>query len=305
MTGATRGLGKVAAIKLLQDAPDVHLVAIARAGAAVADELREASGNPHVASVSADLASLDSVRAATARIGETLDRSAVPPLAGFVGNAGVQLLRATDASDDGTEATFAINVLANHVLIDGLKDHFTAPARIVITTSDTHFGDFKHNMGMVPAPIWRAPNALATPGSAERADGVAAGRTAYATSKLAVVYLVHGLARRLPPGVEIFSFNPGLVPGTGLQRDAGAITRFAFARLMPAMTLTPYARTMKVSGADLAAAAIGPEPGPSGSYINGHAVEPSAPASYDPEREDALWDELTRLAARASLALAA
>ena len=45
---------------------------------------------------------------------------------------------------------------------------------------------------------------------------------------------------------------------------------------------------MKISGADLAAAAIGPEPGPSGAYINGAAVEPSAPASYDPEREDAL-----------------
>lgn len=305
MTGATRGLGKVAAIELLRDAPEVHLVAIGRPGAAIAGELSEASGNPHVSDVTADLASVGSVRAATARIREDLDRATLPPLAGFIGNAGVQVLRATDASVDGTEMTFAVNVLANHVFIDGLRDHFTAPARIVITTSDTHFGDFKHNLGMVPAPEWRAPSALATPGSAERADGVVAGRTAYATSKLAVVYLVHALARRLPPGVEIFSFNPGLVPGTGLQRDAGGITRFAFSRLMPVMTLTPFARTMQVSGADLAAAAIGPRAGPSGSYINGATVEPSAPASYDPEREEALWDELTRLAERPAVSLAA
>ncbi len=110
--------------------------------------------------------------------------------------------------------------------------------------------------------------------------------------------------RRSYGGVEIFSFNPGLVPGTGLQRDAGAITRFAFNRIMPIMTLTPYARSMKVSGADLAAAAIGPAPGPSGSYINGKTVEPSSPASYDPEREDALWDELERIAGHPSVALA-
>jgi NAD(P)-dependent dehydrogenase (short-subunit alcohol dehydrogenase family) len=72
MTGATRGLGNIAAIKLLQDAPDVHLLVLARSdGAGVADDLRQASGNPHVSSVTADLASLDSMRAAAAVIRET------------------------------------------------------------------------------------------------------------------------------------------------------------------------------------------------------------------------------------------
>lgn len=305
MTGATRGLGRLAAINLLHDNPDLHLVVVARSnGTAVAEELREASGNPHVTTVTGDLASLDSLHAAGATIREQLDRSKLPRLAGFVGNAGLQLLRATGDTVDGFEMTFAVNVLANYVLVEELREHFASSARIVITTSDTHFGDFKHNMGMVPGPVWRDPSDLARPGSAKKADGVVAGRTAYSTSKLAVVYLVHGLARRLPAGVEIFSFNPGLVPGTGLQRDAGAITRFAFTRIMPVMTLTPYARRMKVSGADLAAAAIGPAPGPSGSYINGKALEPSSPASYDPDREDALWNELRRIAGRPSAALA-
>jgi NAD(P)-dependent dehydrogenase (short-subunit alcohol dehydrogenase family) len=134
-------------------------------------------------------------------------------------------MRATDAT---VETTFAVNVLANHVLIGELREHFLPPARIVITTSDTHFGDFKHNMGMVPGPVWREPSELATPGSADKADSARAGRIAYSTSKLAVVYYVHGLARRLPAGVEVFSFNPGLVPGTGLQRDADAISRILF-----------------------------------------------------------------------------
>jgi hypothetical protein len=55
---------------------------------------------------------------------------------------------------------------------------------------------------------------------------------------LAVIYLVHALSRRLPDGVRVFSFNPGFVPGTGLARDGGAVSRFAFRRVMPAMTHT-------------------------------------------------------------------
>ena len=122
--------------------------------------------------------------------------------------------------------------------------------------------------------------------------------TAYSTSKLSLIYLVHGLARRLPAGIAVFSFNPGLVPGTGLVRDSGAVTRFLFRRVLPIMTLTPFARTRANSGADLAAAATGPLTAESGSYINGAKIERSSPESYDPGREDALWDELTQLTTR-------
>lgn len=297
MTGATRGLGKVAAIKLLRQAPEVHLVVIARNGAAaVVQELRQASGNPHVSAVTADLTSLASIRAAATEIKDQLDRKVLPPLTGFIGNAGLQLLRATDASADGIEATFAVNVLANYVFVEELRERFTASARIVFTTSDTHFGDFKHNMGMVPAPRWRDPKALAGPGTADKADGAVAGRTAYSTSKLALIYLTHALATRLPAGIKVYSFNPGLVPGTGLVRDSGAISRFAFRRIMPLLTVTPYARSVKVSGADLAHAAINPLAADSGAYLNGAQAQRSSAQSYDLNRENALWDELTHLA---------
>lgn len=275
----------------------MHLAVIARTGGDGVADLRGASDNPHVSVTLADLSSLQSVRAAATTLGNQIDRDTLPPLTGFVGNAGLQLLRASDQTTDGVETTFAVNVLANFVLVEELRHHFQSRARVVITTSDTHFGDFRHNQGMVPAPIWREPTVLATPGTAANPDGAVAGRTAYSTSKLAVIYLVHAFARRLPAGIDIFSFNPGLVPGTGLVRDAGAITRFMFRWLMPVMTLTPYARTRSRSGADLAAAARAPSEAPSGSYINGTKVERSSPESYNPAREDALWHELARLSA--------
>lgn len=298
MTGATGGIGKVAALKLLQDAPDAHLVVLARSSAStIAEELSEKSGSPHVSSVTADLASLDSIRAATAALRDELDRDVVPPLTGIVGNAGTQFVDATQTTVDGIETTFAVNVLANHVVIDELREHLTVPGRIVLTTSDTHFGGFAQRLLLVPGPRWDEPIRLATPGAGEKTQTATAGRTAYSTSKLGVIYLVHALARRLPPGIDVFSFNPALVPGTGLARDAGPITRFIFHRILPALTITPIARPASVSGADLAAAAIGPVPGESGSYINGAHVEPSSSESYNPERENALWDELEALGA--------
>jgi NAD(P)-dependent dehydrogenase (short-subunit alcohol dehydrogenase family) len=301
MTGATRGLGRVAALKLLRAAPGLHLIVVARSGGeALAGELREQSGNRNVSSAMADLASLDSIRVAAAGLVSDFASEALPPLVGFVGNAGLQLTTATQATVDGIELTFAVNVLANHALIDALRDQFSAPARIVLTTSDTHFGDFTHNLGMVPGPRWDEPIQLATPGAAKRAERTAAGRTAYSTSKLAVIYLVHALARRLPPGIDAFAFNPGLVPGTGLVREANPLSRFAFRRLLPALTLTPFARSLEGAGADLAAAALAPPRGETGSYINGTRVERSSPESYDVEREETLWHELERLTERAA-----
>lgn len=298
MTGATRGLGNVAALRILEQAHDAHLVLVARGdGAATAADLRAKTRNPHVSAIAADLSSVGAIRAAVAEVRSRLQHGELPALRGLVANAGLQRARATDASRDGVEITFAVNLLANYVLIDGLRDVFTEPARIVITASDTHFGDFRHNMGLVPAPVWRQPSALATPGTAEKADSAVAGRTAYSTSKLGVIYLTHALARRLPAGIETFSFNPGLVPGTGLVRDANAVARFASQWIVPAMTLTPWARSKRASGADLAAAVVGPSPGASGSYINGKRVEGSSRESYDVRREDELVTALARLSA--------
>jgi NAD(P)-dependent dehydrogenase (short-subunit alcohol dehydrogenase family) len=290
MTGATRGLGKVAAIELLRGSPDVHLAVVCRAdGAAVAEELRRRSGNRNVSPTIADLSSTASAQAATAALRAELESGTLPRLAGLVGNAGVQMTSAATRTVDGLETTFAVNVVANYLLINELREQLRPPARIVLTTSDTHFGDFRHTLGTVPAPRWAEPERLAAGIAFDSADSAAAGRAAYSTSKLAVIYLVHALARRLPESVDVFSFNPGLVPGTGLARDAGSIQRFAFRWLMPALTITPFAHRPHVAGRRLADAAIGPLDAPSGAYINGTRADRSSAESYDPEREAALW----------------
>ena len=291
MTGASRGLGRAAAERLLRDRPDQLLLVVVReeeAGYRLARELAAHTGNANVRAVSGDLGSLAEVRAAAEAVRKMLDEGEIPPLAGLLANAGVQMASATKATADGFEATFGINVLANYLLLRMLADRFEPGARVVVTGSESHFGDVRHNLGLVPAPRWTDPRSLARPGSGPEAETVTAGRRAYSTSKLGVQYLVHAFARRLPE-VDVYAYTPGLVPGTGLARDASAIQRFGFQRLLPLLWATPIASSPQTAGVKLAAAMTAPRPAESGAYLDRGRVVPSSDESYDEEREEELW----------------
>ncbi|MEU6139395.1 SDR family NAD(P)-dependent oxidoreductase [Streptomyces sp. NPDC047081] len=292
MTGASRGIGRVAAERILRASPDTHLLVVTRDSTA---PRLPGAGDHAVSQVCADLASQDSVRSAAAEIRDRMSSGELPPLRGFVGNAGIQYTNALTTGPEGFEATFAVNVLANHLFVRLLEERFTAPARIVITASDTHFGDLRHNLGLVPGPVWRSPDVLARPGAFPRPGTTSAGRTAYSTSKLAVIHLVHEYARRLPTGIEVLSYNPGFVPGTGLARDAGPLSRFAMRRILPAMTLTPFATGPTTAGGHLADLVLGKVRAPTGSYVDRGRVARSSQESYDPGREAELWETVERL----------
>ena len=299
MTGAGRGLGRAAAEHLLATHPENHLLVAARGPGAerLARDLAATTGNPNVSAVSCDLASTADIRAAAHEVRRRVDAGEVPPLSGFLGNAGLQMTSRTQATPDGCEMTFAVNVLANYYVLRLLWDLFTAPARITLVTSDTHFGDLRHNLGMIPPPRWENPVQLAEPREGTRARSASEGRTAYSTSKLAVLYLVHALARRLPEGVDVYGFNPGYVPGTGLTRDAGPIVRALSRTLLHTLRATPLALSPTAAGILLADTACGARPGETGAYVDRRRTAPSAPESYDRPREEQLWSTLADLCA--------
>ncbi len=304
MTGATRGIGRVAAEHLLRRSPGSHLLVLVRAssGARLIGELKDALGGDvgtRVTLVAADLRSVTDLRRALEEVTALLRDGRMPPLHALVGNAGIQHTNARTAGPDGYEATFMVNVLANHLLIRTLQDHLVVPARVVLTVSDTHFGDLRHNLGMVPGPRWQDPRELARPGAFRRPGTTTAGRTAYSTSKLAAIYEVHAFSRRLPAGVEILAFNPGLVPGTELARNAGPVTRFAMRRVMPLLTRTPLATTPAVAGEQLADAVLGGVDARSGDYIDRDQIDNSSPESYNPAREEELWAVAEQISATA------
>jgi NAD(P)-dependent dehydrogenase (short-subunit alcohol dehydrogenase family) len=284
MTGASRGLGRVAAEHLLRHHPDRHLLVFNRTPG-LAAELTASTGNRNVSEVVCDLSSFDAIRRAAAEVEGPLD--------GFLGNAGLQMATTRKLTADGFEMTFGVNVLAYHLLLNLLLPRFTNPARIIVVGSDVHDADL-NTLGLIPPPRWDHPRELVKPGK----DSAREGRRAYATSKLGVIYLVHALRRRLPEGMDVYSYNPGLVPDTELSRDAGRVGRAAFRAVGKLLVRMPFASTSAEAGRLLAETMAGPRPGESGSYISRGEVIPSSAESYDERREEELWavaDELCGL----------
>jgi len=173
ITGGSSGIGRKAAVCLLREHPDQHLLLLVRGGRAdrIAAELAAEAGSDHVSAVPCDLASLTDIRGAAKEVIRRLDAEEIPPLHVILGNAGVQTVSATTTTVDGFEMTFGVNVLANYTLLRLLSPKLVPPARIVIVGSGVHFADFRHNLGMVPKPNWSSTDQLAMPSTAPRAGG--------------------------------------------------------------------------------------------------------------------------------------
>ncbi len=132
VTGATSGLGRAAAAQLAGDGATVILVGRnPDKAASVVAEIREATGNPHLSSVIADMGDLDSVRRAAEQILDEHDRLDV-----LIHNAGALTHERVD-SPDGTEATVASQVVGPFLLTCRLLHRLeaSAPARVITMSS--------------------------------------------------------------------------------------------------------------------------------------------------------------------------
>jgi NAD(P)-dependent dehydrogenase (short-subunit alcohol dehydrogenase family) len=267
ITGANRGLGRATAL------------ALARAGASVVmlcrdglrcewarDEVARLSGSAHVSTVTCDLASLASVRAAAAEI----TRRYPTGVHVLVNNAGVNRTRRA-VSADGFEMTLAVNHLGPFLLTNLLLPTLRAGAlaRVVTVTSRferlgrVHFDDLQLEQGY---------GAL----------------RAYAQSKLANILFTYELAARLAgTGVTANCAHPGLV-ATDLMRE--------WPRWMRRLW-TPFLRTPDEAARTIAWLASAPglegvtgryfEPGRRGGARPREAR--SSRRSYDAEARRRLW----------------
>lgn len=190
ITGASDGIGLESARQLAGLGHRVVMVGrnpdkTRDAAASVAAEHPDAV----VETALADFASQASVRALAAELLARCERIDV-----LVNNAGTVFAERT-VTDDGIEATFAVNHLGGFLLTELLLDRVvaSAPARIVLTSSTGHyqgtmdFDDlgFEHGYGIMRA---------------------------YGRSKLANVLYTRELARRLEgTGVTVNCLHPGTV----------------------------------------------------------------------------------------------
>lgn len=273
ITGATRGLGFEAARAATRQG--IRVLAAGRDPGRTDAAATAAGAVP----VTLDLASLAATRAAA---------QGLPRLDAVACNAGRQDVSGATVTEDGLEATYQVNVAAHVALLDRLLalGRLREPGRIVIVGSGTH--DPARRTGM-PAPRLDAPADVARPADASSPQS---GRTAYTTSKLHCVLIAGALARELRAAgrdVHVCTFDPGLMPGTGLAREYPGWQRALWASAMRGLRVLPGVETPRRSGAALAELLCAPAPPvPSGACVTARLrAELPSTAAQDEARQDA------------------
>jgi NAD(P)-dependent dehydrogenase (short-subunit alcohol dehydrogenase family) len=272
ITGATSGIGFVTAQALAHQGATVVLVGRnpERAAAAVSS-IQQATGNPHVACLMADLSVQDQVRQLAGEFQRRFARLDV-----LLNNAGAFFSRRS-LSVDGLEMTLALNHLAyfllTHLLLDTLNA--TPAARIVNVASDAHRNaqfDFTDPQGRQNYRGWRA----------------------YSQSKLANLLFTYELARRLADtDTTANAVHPGFVATRFGHNNRGLVGLFVWLAQFTALSPAQGAETLIYLATSPDAARV------TGMYFVKKQPVGSSTASYDATAAQRLWQlsaELTGLA---------
>jgi NAD(P)-dependent dehydrogenase (short-subunit alcohol dehydrogenase family) len=267
VTGATSGIGQVAALELARMGARVVFTARdANRGADMLARLREAGPTQTPALVVGDLSLIAGMRAAAEGV-----KAAAPRIDVLINNAGA-VFDHRDVTADGLERTFALNHMAYFVVTEALRPALAADARIVSTASGAH-SFARLNFADLQA-----------------ANGYQA-MTAYANSKLCNILWTRELARRLAgTSVTANCLHPGAVStrfGEEAKGFMGSLLRLA----------RPLMLTAEKGADTLVWLAASPDvAGQSGGYwVKRKRVEPSA-AARDDAAARRLWDESERIA---------
>jgi len=272
ITGATSGIGQVAAEALVRSGARLVLVARdrRRAERTLARLAAIAPGTRHGLHL-ADLSRMGEVRRVAGEIA-----AAEPRIDLLINNAGA-LFGRREVTQEGLERTFATNHMAYFLLTEGLRERLlqSAPARIVNTASEAHR---------------RAGLDFSDLQSTRRYSGF----RVYCRSKLANILHTRELARRLAgTGVSANCLHPGFVATRFGDRSGGLFGPLIRIAKLGALSPAEGARTLVylASAPEVADA--------SGGYFHlCRQIEPS-PAARDDEAARRLWTESERLAGMA------
>ena len=301
ITGGTSGLGFHCATALARQYPNHHIVVASRSdNQDAAGTINRSTGQTNVRYMRLDLSSLAQIRLFVKKWTEANN----PPITHLLFNAGLQFAHEISHTEDGYEKTFAVNHLGHALLFSLLIPHLAPKARIVVTASGTH--DPAQKTGM-PDAKYTSAEELAHPTGQELNN---AGRQRYTTSKLVNVLWTYALEQRLAslrgggPNKDnakkdwtVAAFDPGLVPGTGLARDAGGAMKFMWGCVLPKVLpllramVSPNIHTAEESGQNLAwLAGDAKATVKSGLYYEGRKEIKSSEDSYDRTKQEDLWD---------------
>jgi NAD(P)-dependent dehydrogenase (short-subunit alcohol dehydrogenase family) len=270
VTGATDGIGKETALALAKQGATVVITGRNKTkGETVIAELRQASNNPNIHLLVADLSVMSEVQKLAADFKSQYKRLDV-----LVNNAG-GFFDTRQVTKEGLEQTFALNHLAyfllTNLLLETLKA--SAPSRVVVVSSSASLGakmnwdDLQFNQ--------RYGNF-----------------TAYSQSKLANVLFSNALARRLHgTGVTVNSLHPGVVASKFGDNSKNPLMRLVMSGIKRFGAVSP------AKGAETSVyLASNPEvEGLSGQYFDSKKAVAPNPIALDVGVQDKLWEVSAKL----------
>lgn len=205
ITGATRGIGRAAAVELARQGAEVAVVG--RDPERVRAVAEEAGGDATVHQHVADMTLMSDVRNLAAQLVERYERIDV-----LANNAGA-LFASRKVTSEGFERTFALNHLAPFLLTNLLRDRLRG-ARVVTTASDAH------RSGRLDLDDLQSERSYS-------------GFRVYGTSKLCNILFTHELARRAPD-LHANCFHPGTVR-TGFGKNENSLWKVVISLAGPFM----------------------------------------------------------------------
>ena len=263
LTGATRGIGRAAAVELAGQGAEVALVGRdPERVREVAREAKAAGGGAPVHEHVADLTLMAEVRALAEDVSASYEHIDV-----LANNAGA-LFASRKQTSEGFERTFALNHLAPFLLTNLLRERLVS-GRVVTTASDAHEQGHLDLTDLQSEKSYRAMRV-------------------YGTSKLCNILFTRERARRAPE-LHANCFHPGVVR-TGFGKNENGIWKVL-------TTLAgPFFRSPERGARSLVWLSLSEQAaGLTGEYVQDEKVlAPSAQAQDDTLAEQ-LWEQSAQL----------
>jgi retinol dehydrogenase-12 len=263
LTGATRGIGRAAAIELAHEGVEVALVG--REAERVNDVAREAEatgGGAPVHQHVADLTLMADVRALAAEVSGSYQRIDV-----LANNAGA-LFGSRGQTSEGFERTFALNHLAPFLLTNLLRGQLSG-GRVVTTSSDAH------KAGVLDLGDLQSEKSYAA-------------MKVYGISKLCNILFTRELAKRAPE-LHANCFHPGVVR-TGFGKNENGVWKIL-------TTLGgPFFRSPQRGARSLVWLAVSDEAAAlTGEYVQDERVLAPSAQAQDETLAESLWEQSAQL----------
>jgi NAD(P)-dependent dehydrogenase (short-subunit alcohol dehydrogenase family) len=263
LTGATRGIGRAAAVELARQGAEVALVGRdPERVREVAREAKAAGGGAPVHEHVADLTLMAEVRALAEDVSASYEHIDV-----LANNAGA-LFASRKQTSEGFERTFALNHLAPFLLTNLLRERLVG-GRVVTTASDAH------EQGQLDLTDLQSEKSY-------RAMRV------YGTSKLCNILFTRELAGRAPE-LHANCFHPGVVR-TGFGKNENGIWKVL-------TTLAgPFFRSPERGARSLVWLSLSEQAaGLTGEYVQDEKVSAPSAQAQDDTLAEQLWEQSSQL----------